>query len=80
MAYLKKNSAAKSLELHRKHVFAVFCCCFFVVACFGSLRPSQQLFSHTGTIFCLPDLNQINCLAQRHNTVTPPAVSLLIAW
>ena len=41
----------------------------------GLRCPSQQFFSHIETISCLSGLNQfkqqIKCLAQGHNTVTP---------
>ena len=58
--------------------------------CFDDLRPSQQIFSHIGTISCLPGIEWDNflsswgsmstkqptkCLAQGHNTVTPSVES-----
>ena len=45
--------------------------------CVDTLHPSQQSFSHVGTISCFPGVNQyiskqrIKCLAQGHNTVPP---------
>ena len=42
---------------------------------FDTLNPSQQFFSHVGTIFCLPGLNQyyavdkMSCLKKQDQTL-----------
>ena len=56
------------------HVFFSSSVVFIFSFVFGALRPSQQIFSHVGTISCFHELNQ-PWVAK----VTPPAVSLELA-
>ena len=55
------------VHIWNKHIF-----CFCLFWCFTS-RPSQQFFSHVGTISCLPGLNpadKLSCLMTQHGSST----------
>ena len=56
---------------------------FSLFVCFDTWHPSQQFFSHVGMIIVFLGWTSakqpINCLAQGHNTVTPPEINLKLS-
>ena len=64
--------------------FLSICCLFntltkqapYFVVCFDAIHPSQQFQSCQDLLSSTSTKQWMGCLAEEHNTVTPPAVSL----